>query len=96
LTAYYVASEALANIAKHAHATRARLEVSISGDELLLRVTDDGIGGADRAGTGLSGLRDRIHALDGQLHVHSPRGAGTIIEAHLPIHVTRDRLPAPR
>ena len=91
LTAYYVASEALANVAKHAHATHARLELSTGDDELLLRVCDDGVGGADPAGAGLSGLRDRIHALDGQLHVHSPPGAGTIIDARLLIHATRDR-----
>ena len=59
LTAYYVASEALANVAKHAHATRARLELSTAAGELLLRVADDGVGGADPAGAGLSGLRDR-------------------------------------
>ena len=82
---------ALANIAKHARATLARLEVSMGDDELLLRVSDDGVGGADQAGTGLSRLRDRIHALDGHLHVHSPRGAGTIIDARLLIHGTRDR-----
>ncbi|MDA0160757.1 hypothetical protein OM076_10815 [Solirubrobacter ginsenosidimutans] len=89
LTAYYVASEALANITKHAHATRAGLHLSASGDELLLRVADDGIGGADPAETGLSGLRDRVQALDGELHVHSPHDAGTTVEARLPIDTAR-------
>ena len=61
---------------------------------MLLRITDDGVGGADQAGAGLSGLRDRIQALDGQLHVHSPHDAGTIIDAHLPIYVRRERRSA--
>jgi hypothetical protein len=88
LTAYYVASEALANVAKHARATLARLELSTSAGELLVRVVDDGVGGADRAGRGLSGLRDRVQTVDGQLHVHSPNDAGTVIEARLPIPET--------
>jgi hypothetical protein len=77
LTAYYVATEALANIAKHARAHRARLELSARAGELLLRIIDDGVGGADPAGGGLSGLRDRVLAVDGELRVHSPHGAGT-------------------
>ena len=85
LTAYYVASEACANVAKHARATHARVEVSTRAGELLVRVTDDGVGDADPRGAGLSGLRDRIQALDGRLRVHSPHDAGTIIEARLPI-----------
>jgi signal transduction histidine kinase len=88
LTAYYVASEALANVAKHASATLARLELSTSAGELLLRVVDDGVGGADPTGHGLRGLRDRVQTVDGRLHVHSPHGAGTVIEARIPIHET--------
>jgi hypothetical protein len=84
-TAYYVAIEALANVAKHSHARRARLELSTGDSELVLRVADDGVGGADPDGGGLGGLRDRIHAIDGELSVHSPTGAGTTIEARLPI-----------
>jgi signal transduction histidine kinase len=88
LTTYYVASEALANVAKHARATLARLELSTASGELLLRVVDDGVGDADAAGAGLSGVRDRVEALDGQLRVYSPHHAGTIIEARVPIHET--------
>jgi signal transduction histidine kinase len=64
----------------------ARLELTASSGELLLRVVDDGIGGADAGGAGLRGLRDRLGALDGRLAVHSPHHAGTIIEARVPIH----------
>jgi signal transduction histidine kinase len=93
LTAYYVASEALANVTKHAHATLARVQLSTDGGELLLRIDDDGVRGADRVGTGLSGLSDRIHALDGRLRVHSPDGAGTIVDTRLSI---RARCDGPR
>jgi signal transduction histidine kinase len=85
LTAYFVAIEALANVAKHARAARARLELSVGGGELLVRVVDDGIGGADAAGGGLSGLRDRVAAIGGDLRVVSPPGGGTVIEARLPL-----------
>ena len=88
LTAYYVATEALTNVAKHAHATLVRFNSRRTTRELLLRITDDGVGGADQAGAGLSGLRDRIQALDGHLHVHSPHDAGTTVQARLPNHGT--------
>jgi signal transduction histidine kinase len=90
LTAYYLASEGCANVAKHARSTHARIEVSTGADELLVRVVDDGVGGADPRGPGLSGLRDRIQALDGRLRVHSPHDGGTIVEARLPIRTARD------
>jgi signal transduction histidine kinase len=85
LAAYYVATEALANVAKHAGAASARLELCAADGELLLRVTDDGAGGADPAGGGLSGLRDRVAAVDGELRIHSPAGWGTLVEARLPL-----------
>jgi hypothetical protein len=85
LTAYYVATEALTNIAKHARAEHARLELSACAGELLLRIVDDGVGGADPAGSGLSGLRDRVRAVNGELRVRSPHAAGTVIEARLPL-----------
>ena len=85
LAAYYVATEALANLAKHADAASARLELGTAGGELLLRVTDDGAGGADPAGGGLSGLRDRLAAVDGELRIHSPAARGTVVEARLPL-----------
>ena len=83
LTAYFVATEVLANIAKHARASRGRLQLSSHGDELLLRITDDGVGGADPSGAGLNGLRERVAAVDGALTVVSPPGDGTVVEARL-------------
>jgi signal transduction histidine kinase len=85
LAAYYVAAEALANLAEHAHAASARLELWTDSGELRLRVTDDGAGGADPAGGGLSGLRDRLAAVDGELRIHSPPAGGTVVEARLPL-----------
>lgn len=90
--AYYVACEALTNIAKHAHAHRVTLAAErVTGthpqseDLLRLTVTDDGTGGADpEAGTGLYGLWDRVDAVDGTLTVHSPQGAGTVLTADIP------------
>jgi signal transduction histidine kinase len=84
LTAYYVSAEALANVAKHAGAAGAVLEALASDGQLVLRVSDDGVGGADPAGSGLSGLRDRVAAVDGSLRVASGAGGGTLVEARLP------------
>ena len=81
-TAYYVASEAITNAVKHAEATRIVLQVVRRDGQLLVRVTDDGRGGA-RLGL-RSGLRDRVAALGGSLHVASPQGRGTEVEAALP------------
>ena len=77
--------DALANIAKHSHARHARIELSGNSRQLSVRVTDDGVGGANPAGDGLSGLRDRVQALDGELRISSPPGAGTVVEASLPL-----------
>jgi signal transduction histidine kinase len=86
LVAYFVCSEALANVAKYADASRVRVTVVASEDELRVRVADDGVGGADaRRGSGLRGLTDRVEALGGRLHVESPLGGGTRVEAILPI-----------
>ncbi|MEE2036995.1 histidine kinase [Nocardiopsis sp. CT-R113] len=90
--AYYVACEALNNVAKHARASRVtvaaeRVAVSArpTADLLRLSVTDDGVGGADpEAGTGLYGLWDRVDAVDGVLTVHSPAGEGTVLTADIP------------
>ncbi|GAB3483768.1 sensor histidine kinase [Nocardiopsis coralliicola] len=87
--AYYVASEALTNIAKHAAAGRARISAhrlrTGAGDVLRLEVADDGGGGADPdRGTGLHGLTDRVEAVDGTLRVHSPEGEGTVLTADIP------------
>jgi signal transduction histidine kinase len=86
LVAYYVCSEALANVAKYADASHVRVEVAATDAELRLVIDDDGIGGADaRRGSGLRGLADRVEALGGRLRVESPECGGTRVEAVLPI-----------
>ncbi len=82
--AYFVVSEALTNAAKHAGATRAGVRLVRRGAVLEVEVTDDGAGGADPAGGGLVGLRQRVEALDGTLAVTSPPGGPTIVRAELP------------
>jgi signal transduction histidine kinase len=82
--AYFVVAEALTNVAKHAKASRALVTVSRSGDLLNVTVRDDGMGGADPSGLGLSGLAARAAAVDGRLLVTSPAGGPTVIEAVLP------------
>ncbi len=82
--AYFVAAEALANAAKHARATRVEIRIDQVGDALELEIEDDGDGGADPSGSGLSGLRRRVEALDGELRVTSPRGGPTLVRAELP------------
>jgi signal transduction histidine kinase len=85
LAAYFVASEALANVAKYAQATRATVRVSRRGGVARIEIADDGVGGADEtAGTGIQGLADRVAALDGTLRILSPPGAGTVVTAELP------------
>ena len=83
-TAYYVASEALTNAAKHAHAATITINARQHDGRLLVEVGDDGVGGADPNGSGLRGLADRVAAVDGRLHVYSPLGEGTQITAELP------------
>jgi signal transduction histidine kinase len=95
-TAYFVVSEALANLTKHAHATSASVRVRFDDDQrtrrqaggqagLLVEVGDDGVGGADPArGSGLRGLHDRVAAVGGRLWVTSPPGHGTVVKAWLP------------
>lgn len=85
-TAYYIVSEALTNVAKHAQATRADVVIAPDGDVVRFEITDDGRGGADpAAGTGILGLRDRAEAAGGTLFVVSPPGKGTAVTAMLPI-----------
>ena len=85
VAAYFVASEALANVDKHARASRATVRVLRSAGSALIEITDDGIGGADDAnGSGLRGLADRVEALEGQLRVVSTAGAGTTVTAVIP------------
>ena len=83
--AYYVVSEALANAAKHAHATAVTVRVLADGDALTVQVGDDGAGGARLgAGTGLIGLKDRVEALGGRFSLRSALGEGTTVTAQLP------------
>ena len=84
-TAYFVVTEALTNVAKHAHATEARVSIARRGDRLAIDVTDNGTGGADAArGTGLNGLSERVHALGGWMQVLSPTGGPTSVLVELP------------
>jgi signal transduction histidine kinase len=82
--AYFVAAEALTNAAKHAAGAPARVRVTRGDDTLVVAVSDRGPGGADARGSGLTGLRHRVEALDGRLTVTSPAGGGTTVRAELP------------
>jgi signal transduction histidine kinase len=84
--AYFVAAEALTNIAKHSRANHAKIVVEGHGypGTLTVMISDDGIGGADPDGAGLRGLADRVSGVDGRLHVESPEGGPTIIAVELP------------
>ncbi len=85
--AYFCAAELLANVAKHSGAARAWLSAGASGDRLILRVRDDGSGGAAvGAGSGLTGLRERVRTVDGRLEVTSPPGGPTVVTVDLPTH----------
>jgi signal transduction histidine kinase len=89
--AYYVVSEALANITKYANASAVRVQISQVNGSALVEVSDDGVGGADpERGSGLRGLSDRLSALRGTLSVESPPGAGTCIRAEIPLGVGWD------
>ncbi|MEV7547887.1 ATP-binding protein, partial [Streptomyces sp. NPDC089915] len=85
--AYFVVSEALTNMVKHARASRADVTVERIGETLLVVVADDGVGGADLApagGTGLAGLAKRVASVDGSFSCRSPAGGPTVITAELP------------
>jgi signal transduction histidine kinase len=82
--AYFTVSEALANAIKHADATRVDIRIETVDGRLQANVTDDGRGGADPAGRGLTGIRRRLEALDGALRVSSPQGGPTTVHAELP------------
>jgi PAS domain S-box-containing protein len=83
--AYYVVAEALANVHKHAGASRVVVRAAASDDRLVVAVADDGTGGADEAGSGLRGLADRVEALGGRLVLESPLGGGTELRAEIPL-----------
>lgn len=84
--AYYVVSEALANVTKYAQASSVKVTVACSNGNAVVVVADDGIGGAEPGrGSGLRGLADRLASLDGKLDVESPSGAGTRVRAEIPL-----------
>jgi signal transduction histidine kinase len=86
IAVYYVVSEALANVAKHAQATHAAVTVSVGDGWLRTLIRDDGVGGAGRAGgSGIPGLVDRVEALGGQLSLASAPQQGTTVTAALPL-----------
>lgn len=83
--AYFAATEALTNVDKHSGADRAKLTCRMAGDTLFLRVADNGTGGADPAtGTGLTGLADRLAAVNGTLSLSSPPGGPTVLYMEIP------------
>ena len=83
--AYYVASEALTNVMKHAQASQVQVRLAARDGRLLLSIRDDGVGGADPTrGSGLAGLTDRVEALGGSIRLDSAAGAGTHITVDLP------------
>jgi signal transduction histidine kinase len=85
VAAYFVVSEALTNVAKYADASRVQVRVMHVDSRVLVDVDDDGVGGADPAkGSGLRGLADRVHALDGELELESAPGCGTHLRAEIP------------
>jgi signal transduction histidine kinase len=88
--AYFVVAEALTNVAKYARARTARVTAAELDGRLRLEVTDDGVGGAQAArGSGLTGLQDRVAALDGTFRVDSPAGDGTRMAVEIPVHPDR-------
>jgi signal transduction histidine kinase len=89
VAAYYVVSEALTNTAKHACASQPEVVVEERDNTLRVRISDEGVGGAERRrGSGLIGLRDRVEALGGAIDFASPVGRGTVIKVSLPIQRT--------
>lgn len=82
--AYFVVSEALTNAVKHANATSVHVNVRRVAQSLRIAVEDDGVGGADPGGSGLTGLADRVGGVDGSMHVQSPVGGPTVITVELP------------
>jgi signal transduction histidine kinase len=86
-TVYFLISEALTNVVKHAEATSAAIRIGVARGSLTVEVHDDGVGGAAvrGGGSGLSGLSDRVGAVGGVLIVDSPHGAGTTLRAEIPL-----------
>jgi signal transduction histidine kinase len=84
-TAYFIVAEALTNVVKHAHATRAQVTVTVQDGQLHVQVRDDGVGGADAHGRGLLGVADRATAVGGRLIVESSPRGGSVVAAMLPL-----------
>jgi signal transduction histidine kinase len=85
LAAYFVIAEALTNVAKYAEASHARVHVERDNGRVVVKVSDDGVGGANpEEGTGLRGLADRLAVIEGRLSVDSERGRGTTVTARIP------------
>jgi signal transduction histidine kinase len=84
-TAYFIVAEALTNVVKHAHATRAQVTATVQDGHLQVQVLDDGVGGADPHGRGLLGVADRATAVGGRLMVESSAGGGSLVAAMLPL-----------
>jgi signal transduction histidine kinase len=85
VAAYYVVSESLTNVGKHARARSAMVDVQDGDTVLVVEITDDGRGGADtEKGSGLRGLADRVEALEGELRIWTPQGGGTRVRAEIP------------
>ena len=84
---YFFCTEALTNVIRHAHATSAQVRVDVSGHQCVVEVRDDGVGGAHprSEASGLTGLRDRIGALQGTVEIASPAGGGTVLRARIPL-----------
>jgi signal transduction histidine kinase len=86
VAAYYVVAEALANAAKHSHASEVRVAARLDGPSVRISIRDDGVGGAEFSrGSGLIGLHDRVEALGGVFEVRSEPGAGTTLTAQIPV-----------
>jgi signal transduction histidine kinase len=90
-SAYFIVAEALTNVAKHAHAERAEVRVSVDDEVLRVEIRDDGVGGADPDGHGLVGLGDRATALGGRLEIESPAGGGTVVVVAIPLPAEQGR-----
>jgi signal transduction histidine kinase len=84
--AYFLVAEALTNVSRYARASGARVQIEVDDDDLVVTVTDDGVGGVDiAAGSGLRGLQDRLATVDGSLEIDSPPGEGTRVTGRIPV-----------
>jgi len=84
---YYIVAEALTNAAKHVHASEVIVRINADAENLSLIIGDNGIGGADSSkGSGLIGLKDRVEALGGHMHIDSETGRGTSLRATIPLN----------